>query len=76
MSPILRILILSYNVNIWRNVNQPLRQKIVAVDLSFLHVRNCSSPVPNLDFLRPESNRSAAMADPEISETEWGLEFL
>ena len=56
MSPILCIY-----VNIWRNLTQTVRQKIVAVNRRFfLHVWNCSSTVHHPPFLRLESYRSAA----------------
>ena len=53
--------ILSYNVKIWRNLTQTVRQKIVAVNRTFFwHVWNCSSTVHHPPFLRLESYRSAA----------------
>ena len=47
------------NVKIWRNLDQTVRHKIVTVNRMFLKVYNCSSTVPNPNFLIPNSYSSA-----------------
>ena len=57
--------ILSYNVVFRRNVNQTLRQKIVAVNRRIVHARNCSSAVHHPDSIRTETYKFAAFQERE-----------